>query len=362
MRTRALALAAAVLVTAASGAAWAQDAGDQGVWPVKNRLFGKLEKQPKDAQDFAKADDVSGLACSRPSGYPRLCLAVDDETQGAQVVILEDGTLTAGDFIKLSDDSYDGKPLELDAEAVAYADGTFYVLGSHGRPRHETDSAKEKKSDAKAAATRQLFRIKLNSDMVDLRTGALTAPPAISRSTALGALLQADPVLKHSFDAALDDGGLTIEGAAVAQGNLYLGLRGPLLQGGKAGVFAVPVAGLFDGGTPGQTTLQGLDLGTDTMKLPRGIRDLVAFEDGFLVIAGPEQDPPKDKVKPGDYAIYLWRGGMTTKLADLARYGKKLKPEALVPLDRSKGALRALLLFDGGKEGSPIPITLELPE
>ncbi|QWW71366.1 hypothetical protein [Rhizobium sp. WYJ-E13] len=50
----------------------------------------------------------------------------DDETQGVQVVILEDGKLTAGDFVRLIDDSFGNKALELDAEGVAFADGFFY--------------------------------------------------------------------------------------------------------------------------------------------------------------------------------------------------------------------------------------------
>ena len=104
---------------------------------------------------------------------PRLCLVVDDETQGAQVVILQQGMLVAGDTIPLIDDAYDGKPLELDAEGVAYADGFFYVTGSHGRARHEDDDTKEARNAAKAAASRKVFRIGISADDVDPATGAL---------------------------------------------------------------------------------------------------------------------------------------------------------------------------------------------
>ena len=59
-----------------------------------------------------KSPDASGIACDRSSGFPRLCLVADDETQGAQIVILKDEKLVAGDFIKLTNAQHDGKPLE----------------------------------------------------------------------------------------------------------------------------------------------------------------------------------------------------------------------------------------------------------
>jgi len=61
-------------------------------WKVHNKLLGK----PKDAAglESKKSEDVSGIACAA-SGFPRLCLIVDDETQGAQIVIVNDGDLIA---------------------------------------------------------------------------------------------------------------------------------------------------------------------------------------------------------------------------------------------------------------------------
>ena len=42
--------------------------------------------------------------------------------------------MIAGDTIPLIDHSFDGKALKLDGEGIAYADGFFYVMGSHGYP------------------------------------------------------------------------------------------------------------------------------------------------------------------------------------------------------------------------------------
>jgi hypothetical protein len=65
-------------------------------WTVEGKLIGK----PKDGGK--QATDVSGLACAPAEGTTRLCLIVDDESQGAQVVILREGRLRAGERIRLS--------------------------------------------------------------------------------------------------------------------------------------------------------------------------------------------------------------------------------------------------------------------
>src|SRR5258708_16670405 len=76
----------------------------------------------------------------------RACLVIDDNMQEAQFVTVKDGEIVAGDVIPLIDNSFEGKPLELDGEGVAYADGFFYVIGSHGHPRdsnHRLDPDKD---------------------------------------------------------------------------------------------------------------------------------------------------------------------------------------------------------------------------
>jgi hypothetical protein len=336
------------------GAALTAPAEADTAWPVQNRLQGKI----KDG-DPGKAEDVSGIACA-PGDFPRLCLVVDDETQGAQVVILQQDLLIAGDFIPLIDDAYDEKPLELDAEGVAYADGFFYVIGSQGRARHEDDAAKEAKNVARAAATRKVFKIALAADAVDLATGVLQSTPTVTTSVALATILRNDPVLAPFFDRPLEKNGLTVEGIAVRGDNLYAALRGPVLDGGQAVIVRVPLATVFDG-APGAATLYRLTLDADTQGDPRGIRDITTAGEDFLLIAGPENDPPKKHaVTLGDYAIYAWNEGAAVKRLDLQPYGKKTKPEALVVLGQDEATAQALLLFDGPKEGQPTPVDIPL--
>ena len=218
-------------------------------WKVHNKLLGK----PKDAAGLEnkKSEDVSGIACAA-SGFPRLCLIVDDESQGAQIVIVNDGDLIAGDFIRLITDVHEGKPLELDAEGAAYddVDKSFYVIGSHGRARHEDDPKKEAKNKAKnkakAEASRRVFRIRLKADAVDVKTGKLAATPDIKPSS-LSELIQAQDELAPWFDKPLDDNGLTIEGVAVLDRHLYAGMRGPVLDDGSAVMLSAPLTAIFDG-------------------------------------------------------------------------------------------------------------------
>jgi hypothetical protein len=213
------------LVVTTASVSFAQD---DGPWKVRGKLVGK----PKDVAglESRKSSDVSGIACATTAGFPRICLIADDETQGAQVVILKDGELVAGDFIRLIEDAHDSKPLELDAEGVAYADGYFYVVGwSHGRPRHEEDAKKEANNKAKAAASRRVFRVRFAENAVNLSTGELSTTPDIKGSSELSRLIKAQAELAPWFDEALDENGLTIEGIAVRAGLLNVGMRGPVL-------------------------------------------------------------------------------------------------------------------------------------
>src|ERR1700760_428844 len=92
-------------------------------WSVRGRLQGKNGKKSK---------DVSGIDCVTAQGFPRAGLVIDDNMQEAQFVTVKDGEIVAGDMISLIDDSFEGEHLELDGESIAYADGFYYVIGSHG--------------------------------------------------------------------------------------------------------------------------------------------------------------------------------------------------------------------------------------
>lgn len=352
-------LAAALLAAPLAAAADAR-ASSAGPWPVSGKLYGEPDRhRPEDAAASDKADDLSGIACAADSGFPRICLVADDESQGAQIVVLRDGALRAGSFVRLIDASHEGVPLELDAEGVAYADGAFYVIGSHGRPRNAAGKP-EAGTVARAEATRHLFRIRFDPAAVDPETGRLTGTPEIAGTGALARLIREDPVLKPYHDRPLEEGGVTVEGVAVRDGQLHAGFRGPVLEGGDAVILSVPLAGLFEG-KPAPARVSRIALGRDSYGRARGVRDLAAVPEGFLILAGPMLDPKGDGVEAGDYAVYRWNGtDAPVEALALAGYGRKVKPEALLPLDRTGERLRALVLFDGPKEGAPRVVEIPL--
>jgi hypothetical protein len=352
----------ALLVTCLSaGIGWSGGAlghaADSPPWKVSGKLIGKPKNL--DGSDSKKSEDVSGIACAAMSGYPRVCLVADDETQGVQIVILEDGKLIAGDFVRLIDDSFGNKALELDAEGVAFAGGFFYVIGSHGRPRHEDGKEDSAEIDARVKASSRIFRIRFAFNSIDIKTGKLVNQPEVTSSQLLTSIIRLMPELQPFVDKPLEDNGLTIEGVAVKDGTMYAGLRGPVLTDQRAAILSVPLGVLFDNKT-GDATLLSPELKVDSFGYPRGVRDLAIFEGKLLVLAGPENDPPKGHpIQLGDYAIFAY-DQKADKLLDLKGYGSEIKPEALLPLSVNNGKLHALLLFDGPDEGQPTPVEVDL--
>ena len=327
-------LATTLLFTALLGV----DATADETWPVHGKLQGK---------NGEKAENVSGIACATTQGFPRACLIIDDNMQEAQFVTVKDGEIMAGDVIPLIDNSFEGKPLELDGEGVAYSDGFFYVIGSHGHPRDSAHRLDPNKDAAKIAA-----HIAASSQIV--RFHSADPRTSIERTAKLREVIAEQPDLNSHRDQRLERNGLTIEGIAVRHGRILAGFRGPSLNGGRAAVLSVAVDSVFGNAIP-DAHLYRLPLGRGT-----GIRDLTLFGDGVLVLAGPTASGP------GSYGIYWWDGEsdnarLLRDLVDVVGKKGKRKPEALLPLDEDASRLRLLVLFDREKEGAPVAITVPRP-
>ena len=309
-------------------------------WPVRGKLQGKKGKKSK---------DLSGVDCTTAKGFPRAGLVIDDNMQEAQFVTVKDGEIVAGDMIALIDNSFEGKPLELDGEGVAYADGFFYVIGSHGHPRDSKRRLDPDKDTARIAA-----QIAASSQIVRFRSDGARATGAIERTAKLRALIAQQPALRSYQDQRLENNGLTIEGIAVRRGRILVGFRGPTLKGSRAAVLSVAVDGVFGKAAP-DARLHRLPLGKEA-----SVRDLAAFGDGVLVLAGPIASGP------GPFGIYWWDGEsdnarLLKDLADVVGKSGKRKAEALLPLDEDAASLRVLVLFDGEKEAAPVVVTVPRP-
>ncbi|MCA6111791.1 DUF3616 domain-containing protein [Bradyrhizobium cenepequi] len=205
-------------------------------WPVKHELSGK---------DGKKSKDVSGIACTTGHCFPRSCLVIDDNLQDGQFVTLKQGKLVAGAPVKLIDNTFKRRALELDGEGVAFAGDHYYVIGSHGHPRdkkHKLDPTKDAgEITARILASSQIVRFRPDENQ--------TAAVDIERTSKLRDIIASDQVLAPYLDRRLEDNGLTIEGVAVKDGRLYAGFRGPVLDDNRAAILSVEVDTLF-GGTP----------------------------------------------------------------------------------------------------------------
>lgn len=315
---------------------WQAPTAARDVWPVHGKLEGKKGKRSK---------DVSGIACMAEQGFPRRCLVIDDNLQAAQFVEVSDGEIQVGDMMSLIDDRFKDEPLELDGEGVAYADGFFYVIGSHGHPRDREHELGRREISA---------RIRASSQVVRFRTDGERATSPVERTSRLREISMSQPELEAYRDRRLDKNGLTIEGIVVRSGRLFAGFRGPSFNAGRAAVLSVSVDGLFGEAAP-DVRLWKLPLGDGT-----GIRDLAAFRTGILVLAGPTSS------EHGSYAIYWWDGEsenvkLLKELSGIVGKKGKRKAEAILPLDDSSAGLRVLLLFDGEKEGAPVEVTVASP-
>ena len=313
--------------------------------------------------DNKEAKNISGIACVTPSGEAkRLCLLVSDEKRYARVVTLVDGKIYLGATSEDGKILHEGKVTlftegETDAEGVAVdkvsdEEHRYYIVGSHGA---------SKKSHEYQRSRFFLYRF-----AVDPTTGLPNFPfvsggpaPGVSRTNVLERVLAAQPLLadracrKDVPCRPLQDGGVNIEGLAVRDGHLFVGLRAPSTEG--AGVILrismVEVAPFLDEQAPDQlpaATVFRPKLGPSV-----GIRDMAPIKDGFLLLTGPER-PEKDGAE-STATVVFWKGSGddVTPLAALKTVPRDSKPEALLVLGEESDGYRILVLSDGPAGGAP---------
>jgi len=300
-------------------------------WTVTS-MFGK-DAENDDPENQARTN-LSGAACVPTTPPFTSCLIANDEKKYAQFFSIEGTRITPRALIRLVAKDSDGDP---DAEGAAYDNGYFYVTGSHGRTRH-----KDKRNDSSYA----VFRFP-----VDQKTGL---PPfevsekkvvGVESSARLRHAIRHGDVIKDFYNRPLASGGVNIEGIAVKDGRMHLGLRGPSHRG-HAFILSVDAAALFTPDGDLKAAVTPLALGHDA-----GIRDLAAVGDGILVLSGPVNE---QAVAP---AIHHWseKTGALKPLGEL-QFPKDLgaaKAETLLVLEEQPAGWRLLVMFDGPENGAP---------
>ena len=286
-------------------------------------------------------EDLSGAACA-PDGK---CLLVSDEDRKAWWFKIDRSDASAPRLVV-------GKPFDLpkqgkneaDAEAAAFDDKWFYVIGSHGTSRQRNEFEQSRYS---------VYRIaRKNGKLGKWKT-----------SRSLSEFLSELPDLRGNFCSgkssagckSLQDGGANIEGLAVHDGVMLVGFRAPA-PGGRAFIVPVNAQAVFKGGAIASGPPVRVDLGTERGpwgERELGIRDLAAVSDGLLILAGPSL-PEGDFESSG--RIFRWSPEHQTaiELCHIQLEQSGAKPEVLLKLSESEAEYRLLVLSDGVPGGAPV--------
>lgn len=322
-----------LLLLAATGCAEKEPSGQAGdaatSVPGRIEFVGSYSFQGGVLED----KDLSGIACISPTR----CLIGADEGAAVQVLALsrEDRTLRVLATVPLLKSGE-----EMDIEAIAAEGDGYYIAGSHGV--------------AKNSGVRQPSRYTICRLRVNPVTGLPAGGSGAVTIGSLAAILENDATLGPHFAKPLQQKGVNIEGLAVREGRLYVGLRSPNLDG-DAFVVEVAADDVFTKVTQPAYTLHRLRLGRGL-----GIREIVAAEKGFLLIAGNAGSEPsnaypttEDYQERRGYELFRWSGVGT----DVEKIGPIPNPpgkaEAMTILDESPDHTTVLVLFDGPKGGAP---------
>jgi hypothetical protein len=194
---------------------------------------------------------------------------------------------------------------ELDLEGMDYADGYLWVVGSHGGVRTKIDDDTDLDdvpgllAQVDRPASRQvLIRLALDAD--DVPTAVVADTNGVDRTSAwlgdgqdgLRAALVRDRHLGAFLDTPGKDNGIDVEGLAVLEDRVLLGMRGPVLRGWAVVLEIHPETsaseptrfrlGPVPGSPPGDPYRKHfLDLGG------LGVRDLARHGDDLLILTGP---------------------------------------------------------------------------
>lgn len=301
--------------------------------------------------NFGKGKDarheISGAACV--PGTQR-CIVVNDEKKYAQFFDIDNDKILPGKIVRLLPDTINGEEMkEIDAEGAAYASPCLYVSGSHGRGR---------KGKLRPSAF-YLFCVPV--DPID---GQPNFPfesdelsPHILRSGFLRQTIRENEDLASFAEKQLDMQGVSIEGLAALDGQLFFGLRSPSVDG-NALLFGVDLDDIFRGTAP-LARVHRVPLGENT-----GVRDLAAVSNGILILAARSDDAPNDE--DGDEAplptVWLWdvsHDGRAQNLGILPNISTTDKPETLLVLEETEELYRVLIMFDGVKNGGPTEFSIE---
>jgi Protein of unknown function (DUF3616) len=231
---------------------------------------------------------------------------------------------------------------DADFEAMALDGNHLYVVGSHSSVHKKLNADTSYKHNRgiltnferlTCAGRDMLFEYKIDAK------ARIELPP---RQINLRRLIGDSKLLSAFSELPSKENGLDIEGLAVSASRLYVGFRGPVLRDNLVPVLRMSLS------DEEESELLFVKLGG------RGIRDMVAVSDGFVIVGGPAGDQEMP------FEIYHWdgkdmvvghdrpAGGTITPLCALPSEDDG-KPEGIAIVSRSGNAMEAIIVYDGNK-------------
>jgi hypothetical protein len=263
-------------------------------------------------------------------------------------------------LLEKSDSGYKVKPpaieiggdQEMDIEALAVDGQTVYVIGSHAlvRKKVDVDDSYQKNRKRLAAVPEPDREFDFRNSLVrlELKPDGTPRPGSVSHFS-LRHILDETPPFSLFRQLPSKENGVDIEGLALRGGKLYAGFRAPVLRGNYVPVLEFELTQTVNNPRVLYVNLCG-----------KGIRDLVAVQQGFLILAGPMGDSDTN------YSLYRWDGrdvipgndhpdgpGGLEHLGDLPKvtqHGVSGKAEGLA-LVGEDSSFDLLVVFDGLKDG-----------
>ncbi|MBB5352121.1 hypothetical protein HNR46_002362 [Haloferula luteola] len=317
-----LPLAAALTVAAASASGFRMEILDE----------------PWHLAGFENPLDLSALAAATPTQL----LVGSDEMYHVQPGVIDAAAyrIESRRPVALPVPTPDDKT-EVDIEGIAWSPTTsaYYVTGSHGVGKKKGDLQPDRLS---------IFRIPADSSNGTLQLDAM-------QRASLQPWIRQTALLRPFLHQPLQHNGLNIEGLTAREGQLFIGLRAPNLDGDGL-VLELPADAAF---TQKATalTVHRVPLGAG-----RGIREIVAVEGGFILVSGNASAPPSKKIPESAislpdtrFDLLFWDGrDSTTTLGTLPENGGKA--EGLLVLEDTPEHIKILVIFDSLLAGEPLAL------
>lgn len=234
---------------------------------------------------------------------------------------------------------------EVDIEGMDYDGSYLWLVGSHSFKRKKAESKKPEEHNDPAKMIAKLANVdkkgnrfilariplitdddgrqSLSPEGTDAEGRSLKAAqlPGGVESNSLSKAFEAgdggdegDPHLSRFLKIPGKDNGLDIEGMAVAEDRIFLGLRGPVLRG-----WAIILEIAVEDDEDGSLSLKGIGPGGRPYKKHfldlggLGVRDLCPDGEDLLVLAGPSMD------LDGPVGVYRWRRALSASAESLVR-------------------------------------------